>query len=98
MGEGGGDETAVAPRCTFGNALSFEEHHGPVRESTACLICRPQAAEAAAHHDEIGLDVTGERGPRRRTIRAIEPVGAMHDVRQGGTRWCRDSVGEGHVD
>ena len=68
-----GEEAAVAPARAHPAALGLEHHHARVRLRLGDLPRRPQPGVAAADHHDVGVDVAGQRGHRRRRARLGDP-------------------------
>ncbi len=66
MGERGVHEAAVAPRGAERDPLALEQHDLVLRVGLAREQSGPEAGEAAADHEQVGLAHGFESGPRLR--------------------------------
>jgi hypothetical protein len=66
----------LRPEAPPADATAFQQHH--LQAALGGMQCRRQAGAAAADHDEVGIDLAGERRVMRRRTGRRRIVGSLH--------------------
>ena len=70
----------------FGDSLALQQHDRPAGILLDGLQRGPQAGEATADDDEVGLGVADQPGTRGRSLRTVEPVRSGDGVSEALSR------------